>query len=361
MTDRIKDLPIKGRGAVSNPTGRFEPTTRERVEDGWARPEDEEETPRPPTIVTVDSTRTIIARNESPDVGFDRSINAYRGCEHGCVYCFARPSHSYLGMSPGLDFETRILVKPEAAKLLDDELRKKGYDVAPIAMGTNTDPYQPLEREHRITRGVLEVLQAFRHPFTIVTKNHLVTRDIDILGPMAEANLCRVALSVTTLDRDLARRMEPRASTPAKRIEAIRLLAEAGVPTGVMAAPMIPALNDAEMERILEAGAEAGARFASCIPVRLPHEIKDLMAEWLEAHVPLKAKHVLSLIQNIRGGKLNDPRFGSRMTGEGPYAEALALRFKLARKRYGLDKGVPKLDCTSFQPPLKAGRQLSLF
>jgi DNA repair photolyase len=360
MAPFLPDRPIKGRGAVSNPTGRFEPATRERVDDGWQRPEDEDEPPRLQTTVRVDATRTIIARNDSPDIGFDRSINAYRGCEHGCVYCFARPTHGYFGLSSGLDFETKIFIKPEASKLLAAELRRKGYAPAPIAMGTNTDPYQPLEREHRITRGILEVLQAFKHPFTIVTKNHMVTRDLDILGPMAAENLCRVGLSVTTLDRELARTMEPRASTPAKRIEAIRLLAEAGVQAGVMAAPMIPALNDSELERILEAAAAAGASWAAHTVIRLPWEIKDLMREWLETHVPLKAKHVLSLIQGMRGGRLNDPNFGSRMSGEGAYAEALSLRARLAKKRLGLDRELPPLDCSKFKPPLQAGDQLSL-
>ena len=364
MDHPVADRPLKGRGAVTNPTGRFEPSTRQRVHDGWERPDDDD-LPPPKTEIQVDATRTIIARNESPDIPFDRSINAYRGCEHGCVYCFARPSHAYLGLSPGLDFETKILIKPVAARLLDGELRRKGYRAAPIAMGTNTDPYQPLEREHRITRGVLEVLQAFRHPFTIITKNHLVTRDLDILGPMGKANLCRVGLSVTTLERDLARKMESRASTPAKRIEAIRLLAEAGVPTGVMAAPMIPALNDMELEKILETAAAAGATWAAHTVLRLPYEIKDLMREWLEAHAPLKANHVLSLVRDIRGGKLNDPNFGARMRGEGAYAEALSLRFKLAAKRLGLNRdpmrNTPPLDCSQFAPPPKAGDQLALF
>jgi DNA repair photolyase len=360
MVSSLSDRPRKGRGAVSNPTGRFEPATRERVDDGWPQTEDGEEPPRIETTVHIDETRTILARNDSPDIGFDRSINAYRGCEHGCVYCFARPSHGYFGLSSGLDFETKIFIKPDAARLLSAELRRKGYSVAPIAMGTNTDPYQPLEREHRITRSVLEVLQAFRHPFTIVTKNHLVTRDLDILGPMAAENLCRVGLSVTTLDRELARRMEPRASTPAKRIEAIRLLAEAGVEAGVMAAPMIPALNDMELEKILEAAAAAGASWAAHTLIRLPWEIKDLMREWLETHAPLKARHVMSLIQDMRDGRLNDPNFGSRMSGKGAYAEALALRMRLARKRLGLDRELPDLDCSKFRPPPQAGDQLSL-
>ncbi|MBM3536018.1 MAG: PA0069 family radical SAM protein [Alphaproteobacteria bacterium] len=354
----IPDKPQKGRGAVSNPVGRYEPASRQRIDDGWER-RDDDELPPPQTQVRVDATRTILARNDSPDIGFDRSINAYRGCEHGCVYCFARPTHAYFGLSSGLDFETKIFIKPEAPRLLDQELRRKGYDVAPIAMGTNTDPYQPLEREHRITRGILEVLRDYRHPFTIITKSHLVTRDLDILGPMAKENLCRVGLSVTTLDRDLARKMEPRASTPSRRIEAIRLLAEAGVEAGVMAAPMIPALNDMELEKILEAAAAAGARWAGHTILRLPYEIKDLMREWLEAHAPLKAKHVLSLVREMRGDKLNDPNFGSRMRGEGAYAEALGLRFRLAVKRLGLDRDLAPLDCTKFAKPARAGDQLA--
>ncbi len=272
---------LKGRGARSNSSSRYDMEKRVRFDDGWSR--DDEEPPPLKTEIIRDTTRTIIARNDSPDISFDRSINPYRGCEHGCIYCFARPTHAYLGLSPGLDFESKLLVKPDAAKLLDAELRKPSYRVATIAMGTNTDPYQPIERDLRITRSILEVLAAFKHPVGIVTKSAAITRDIDILGPMAKEGLAKVALSITTLDRKLARSMEPRAATPARRLETIRALADAGIPVAVMAAPMIPALNDDEMEAILAAAAEAGATQAGYTLLRLPLEIKDLFREWLES------------------------------------------------------------------------------
>ena len=361
MTDRIKDLPIKGRGAVSNPTGRFEPTTRERVEDGWARPEDEEETPRPPTVVTVDSTRTIIARNESPDVGFDRSINAYRGCEHGCVYCFARPSHAYLGMSPGVDFESRLFAKPNAAALLAKELSAPGYVPKVIAMGTNTDPYQPLEKKMRITRQILEVLRDFRHPVAIVTKSPLILRDLDILSDMASMGLAKAALSITTLDRKLARAMEPRAGTPTRRLQAIQGLSDAGVPAGVMFAPAIPALNDHEMEAVLSAAAGHGARSAGYVLLRLPLEIKDLFREWLEVNTPDRAKHVMTLVRQMRGGKDYDANWNTRMKGTGPYAEVMARRFHMAVKRQGLNRPSAPLAVHKFKRPARLGDQLALF
>jgi DNA repair photolyase len=350
----------KGRGALSNAVGRFEPERREAFDDGWGGAD---EAPVPlETRLIVDSTKTIIARNTSPDVGFDRSINPYRGCEHGCVYCFARPTHAYLGLSPGLDFESRIFVKPDAARLLAGELSKPGYVCRPIAMGTNTDPYQPTERKLAITRGILEVLQAADHPVCIVTKSALIQRDIDILAAMAKKRLATVSLSVTTLDRGLARTLEPRAATPERRLQTIRALAEAGIPTGVLAAPMIPALNDAELEAILAACREAGATTAGYVALRLPHELKTLFREWLQAHVPGKAKHVMSLVTEMHGGKAYDAQWGRRQTGTGRYAEVLRIRFELASKRLGFRQrgNIAKLDTTLFRKPARAGEQLSL-
>ena len=363
MVDPLPAQPRKGRGAISNPTGRFETATRQAVDDGWARvagDEGEDDTPPLQTTVIVDSTKSIIARNDSPDIAFDQSINPYRGCEHGCIYCFARPTHGYFGLSTGLDFETKIFAKPEAARLLEAELRQPKYVPSPIAMGTNTDPYQPLERQWKITRSILEVLATYNHPFSIVTKSALVLRDLDLIQPMAAKNLARVFLSVTTLDRHLANKMEPRASTPTRRLAAIKALSEAGVPTGVMAAPMIPALNDGEMEAILTAAREAGAISAGYTLLRLPHEIKDLFQEWLQTHAPLKAKHVLSLIRGVRGGRLNDPNFGSRQRGEGPYADLLAKRFRLACERLGFNRHDWHADTSQFRRPPKAGDQLRL-
>jgi len=359
--ETLPDQPVKGRGAVSNRVSRYFTEERARESDGWDSPEDDDLPPLR-TTVTIDATKTIIARNQSPDIAFDRSINPYRGCEHGCIYCFARPTHAYLGLSPGLDFESRLLVKPEAAKLLDAELRKPGYKPGVIAMGTNTDPYQPIEREYRITRGILEVLRDFNHPVGIVTKSALIQRDIDILAPMAEKRLAHAFVSISTLDRDLARKMDPRAPTPPRRLETIRALAGAGIPVGVMSAPMIPALNDQEMERVLEAAVEAGATAASYTILRLPLEIKDLFTEWLEAHAPGRAQHVLDLIRDVRGGELYNSTWGKRMRGEGPYAELLRRRFQLARKRLGLDayKARWDLDLSLFSPPPKTGDQLSL-
>ena len=367
MDERLPDLPRKGRGAVSNPTGRYEPARYERVDDGWGAGAGHatelglEDDPLPlRTTVTLDASRTAIVRNQSPDIPFDRSVNPYRGCEHGCIYCFARPTHAFLGLSPGLDFESRLLAKPDAPQLLAEELRKPGYAVEPLALGTNTDPYQPIEREYKITRGILEVLRDFNHPVCITTKSALVTRDLDILGPMAAKGLARVALSVTTLDPALARVMEPRAPRPGRRLEAIRALAQASVPTAVFTAPIIPAINDAEMERVLEAATVAGATSAGYVLLRLPLEIKDLFREWLAAHFPDRANHVLSLIREMRGGRLNDPNFGSRFSGQGPYAEMIRRRFRLACKRLGLTRGSWSLDCSLFKPPPKAGDQLSL-
>jgi DNA repair photolyase len=351
-------LERKGRGAVSNEVGRFERFTSEALDDGWGSLD--EPPPLLRTTVTRDATRSIIARNSSPDIGFDRSINPYRGCEHGCIYCFARPTHAFLGLSPGQDFESRLFAKPEAARLLEAELRAPGYRCRVMAMGTNTDPYQPIEREWQVTRQVLEVLHAFRHPVGIVTKSHLIARDIDILAPMAEARLARAGISVTTLDRKLARKMEPRAPTPEKRLETIRRLSEAGIPVTVMAAPMIPGLNDHEIEAIAEAAAEAGATDIGYVLLRMPLEIKDLFREWLEAHVPDRAGRVISLMRDMRGGKDYDARWGERMTGKGPLAELIGERVQKARARFGLDRKLPPLDTRQFRPPPKEGDQLQL-
>ena len=359
--DRLPDRPRKGRGAVGNADGRYEPTRREAIDDGWGAAEDDPPPLR--TTVTIDATRTIIARNQSPDVPFDRSINPYRGCEHGCVYCFARPTHAWLGLSPGLDFESRLFAKPDAPELLARELARPGYQPAVMALGTNTDPYQPIEREHRITRRILEVLAACNHPVGIVTKSALVARDIDILAPMAARRLARVYLSVTTLDSGLARRLEPRAPTPARRLETMRLLAAAGIPVGVMVAPVIPALTDHEIERILEAAAAAGATSGGHVLLRLPLEIKELFQDWLAAHAPLKARRVLDLVRQTRGGELYQSAWGTRMTGTGPYAESIARRFDLAVKRCGLDGRNRDFDTSLFRPPPpppKDDRQLTL-
>jgi DNA repair photolyase len=352
--------PRKGRGAASNDSGRFEAEKRVRFDDGWGSGDIE---PAPlSTTLTIDSTRTIIARNDSPDIGFDRSINPYRGCEHGCIYCYARPSHAYLGLSPGLDFESRLFYKPNAAVLLRAELSKKGYSCRPIALGSNTDPYQPVERRLAITRSILEVLRDFRHPVTIVTKSALIQRDIDILKEMAKSRLAIVTVSVTTLDRSLARRMEPRASTPERRLETIAALTAAGIPTGVLTAPMIPALNDNELEQILERAKAAGAISAGYVLLRLPLELKPLFKEWLEEHFPAKAAHVLSLVAQTHGGRIYDSTWSKRMTGTGPYADMLRLRFDRACRRLGFDaRSTRPLETTLFRSPLQKGDQLALF
>jgi DNA repair photolyase len=340
-----------GRGALSNASSRFDDEKKIRTTDGW---DVEDELPPLRTTLTRDATRTILARNTSPDVPFDRSINPYRGCEHGCIYCFARPTHAYLGLSPGLDFETRILFKPDAAKLLVAELASPKYRCDVVAMGTNTDPYQPVERDLKITRSILKVLSEFNNPVGIVTKNHLITRDIDILADMARRNLAEVFLSVTTLDKTLARDMEPRASAPHRRLEAIRALSAAGIPTGVMTAPMIPGLNDHEMEAILEAATEAGATRAGFTVLRLPLEIKDLFDEWLRANRPDRAEKVLSLVRQLRGGALYQAEFGLRMKGEGPIAQLLGARFQAAVKRLGLNRTRYRLDTMRFAVPESA-------
>ena len=361
VIDRLAPNPAKGRGAVSNRTGRFEKHTGQAIHDGWVRNEELLSPPKLQTTLTKDTTKTIIARNTSPDVPFDRSINPYRGCEHGCVYCFARPTHAYLGLSPGLDFETKLLYKPEAARLLERELRKSSYQCKTMAMGTNTDPYQPVEKTLRLTRGILEVLSAFNHPVGIVTKSALVLRDLDILGPMAEKGLAQVCVSVTTLDHRLANTLEPRASTPTKRLAAIRILADAGVPCGVMAAPVIPALNDHELESILTAAHDAGATLASYILLRLPLEIAGIFKEWLETHEPNKAKYVMSLLANTRGGKVYQSEFGTRMKGTGEYAALLKNRFELMCNRLGYNDQRFELDTSQFCAALQKDGQLALF
>ena len=348
----------RGRGATFNPDARYEPHRREDFNDGWDLLE---EPPPLNTEVTIEKPRAIITKNDLPDISFDRSINPYRGCEHGCVYCFARPTHAYQGLSPGIDFETKLFAKPNAPELLEKELAKPGYKAAVIAMGTNTDPYQPIERKFRITRGILEVLSRTNHPVGIVTKSHLITRDIDILAPMADRALAKAAVSITTLDPRLARRMEPRAPTPKKRLDTIRQLAEAGIPVAVMVAPIIPAITDHEIEDILQAAYAAGARSAGYVLLRLPHEIKDLMHGWLGEHYPDKLKHVFSLLEDARGGKAYDSRWGKRMTGVGPYAWMIGRRFETAADRLGFNKQRRPLRTDLFSPPKPHAAQLALF
>ncbi len=347
----------RGRGAGLNPGGRFEPSSRESIDDGWQSLED-----LPPfrTEVQIEKARTAITRNTSPDIPFDRSINPYRGCEHGCIYCFARPTHAYMGLSAGLDFEAKLFAKPDAPKLLERELAKPGYEPKVIAIGTNTDPYQPIEKEWRIMRQILEVLNRANHPVSIVTKSAMVLRDLDILGALAAKNLVRVSLSVTTLDRKLARTMEPRASTPTRRLEAIRALSEAGIPTSVMLAPMIPALNDHELERILDSAKAAGALEAGYVMLRLPLEVSPLFRDWLLQNYPDRYRHVMSLVREMRGGKDYDADFGKRMKGAGPYAWQISRRFEMATKRLGLTRRSIRLRNDLFVPPDGSGVQLSL-
>jgi DNA repair photolyase len=348
----------RGRGAHSNASGRYEPLARVAFDDGWEKIED-----LPPfkTTVTADATRKIITRNDSPDISFDRSINPYRGCEHGCVYCFARPTHAYLGLSPGLDFESKLFMKPNAPELLERELSAPGYVPKVIAIGTNTDPYQPIERRHQIMRRILEVLERAGHPVGIVTKSGLVLRDLDILARMAKRDLVKVAISVTTLDAKLARTMEPRASTPPRRLEALRQLVKAGVPASTLVAPVIPALNDAEIERILDAVAETGVRQAGYVLLRLPLEVRDLFREWLVANFPDRYRHVFKLIRDMRGGKDYDSTFGTRMTGKGPIAWMIGRRFEVACERLGFNVTSVKTTTEHFRPPLPSAQQLSLF
>ena len=351
------------RGALSQIQGRFETEAREAFDDGWQR-EDEPLAPLA-TTVTVERARTIIARNDSPDIPFDQSINPYRGCEHGCIYCYARPSHAYLELSPGLDFETKLFAKTTAAELLRDELAKPGYAVSPIALGANTDCYQPAERRYGITRQIIEVLAECDHPLTIVTKSALVERDLDLLGPMAKKNLAKVFVSIGTLDRVLARRLEPRAASPQRRLDVLKALSQSGVPCGVMVAALIPALNDKTLEHVLEEASKAGAQEAAYVILRLPNELKDIFKEWLATHYPERADHVISIVRQMRGGKDNDPRFGERMRGTGNFAELISKRFAIACRRFGLNghgggRRLPELDCTRFVAPSPAG-QMKLF
>jgi DNA repair photolyase len=347
----------RGRGAKINPSGRFESLQEELVDDGW---DSLAELPRLKTEIFTETPKTIITRNQSPDISFDRSINPYRGCEHGCVYCYARPAHSYMGLSPGLDFESKLFIKPNAAALLRGELTATNYVPKTIALGANTDPYQPIERTYRITRSVIEVLAEFKHPFGIVTKSYSVTRDIDLLKPLAALGLVKVAISITTLDPKLARAMEPRASTPAKRLAAIEELSKAGIPCVVMIGPIIPGLNDHEIDAILKAAYAAGAREAGYTMLRLPHEVKDIFKDWLEKAYPDRANKVMSLVKSVRGGDENDPNFGTRMTGSGPYAWTIGRRFQLAAQRLGLNAKRVKLRDDLFERPPQVGEQLAL-
>lgn len=363
----MPSLARKGRGAGENPAVRFERTSREAFDDGWRTLEDAfADLPPLATTLTRDSARSALAYNSSPDIGFDRAVNPYRGCEHGCIYCYARPTHAYLGLSPGLDFETQLLFKPDVAALLEKEISKPGYVPKPIALGSNTDPYQPVERTLKLTRSVLEVLDRYNHPVTIVTKSAGVVRDLDILERMAARNLVQVFISVTTLDNKLARIMEPRAAAPQRRLAAIADLARAGVPVGVFASPMIPGINDAELERILDAAAVHGATRAAYVLLRLPLEIAQLFEDWLRRHYPERAARVMALVRETRGGRLYDSRFGIRQSGTGVYADMLAQRFAIALKRLGLDRrmGGTGLDCAQFRVPQAAAakeEQLALF
>lgn len=349
--------PIKGRGALSSPPGRFETSTLEAVDDGWERE------PAPDSVATQvlpEPARSIITRNESPDIGFSQSINPYRGCEHGCIYCFARPSHAYVGLSPGLDFETRIFYKADAARLLDEELARPRYVPSPIMLGANTDPYQPLEKRLRVTRSLLEIMLRTRHPVTVVTKGVLIERDLDLLAALACERLCGVMVSIPTLDAKLKRTLEPRAASPGARLAVLRALAQAGVPAGVLIAPVIPAMTDHEIEQIVGACADAGARCAAYVVLRLPHEVKDLFREWLSAHHPDRARHVMSRVHSIRAGRDNDPCFGSRMSGHGVDAALLKQRFLAACRRAGLDSRIGfDLDSSQFRRP-GAGGQITL-
>lgn len=356
----MRDTPIKGRGSVSNRTSRFEEFQRISFDDEWttSQPDD---TLRPATTVTVETAKSIISRNESPDIPFDRSINPYRGCEHGCIYCYARPTHAYLNHSPGLDFETKLYAKTNAAELLRKALSSPSYTPKLIALGANTDPYQPVERRLRITASILDVLDEFNHPVAITTKSASITRDIDLLARMAERKLVRVFMSIGTLDRDIARTLEPRASTPGARLEALRRLSGAGVPSGVIVAPVIPALTDHDMEKVLFSAKDAGAMSAAYVLLRLPLEIADLFQEWLAAHHPLKEAHVMNLLKQMRGGRVYDSDFRTRMQGAGIFAELLEQRFRKACAKAGLNRVRPVLDTSLFRRPSVETRQLQLF
>ena len=350
-----KDDPRYLRGARSFVQGRFESVAREAFDDGWTP--DEPDSRGLQTSVTIEKARSIISHNDSPDVGFSQSINPYRGCEHGCVYCYARPSHAYLELSPGLDFETKLFAKTNAAELLREALAKPGYQPSPIALGANTDCYQPIERKHRITRQILEVLAECEHPVTIVTKSALVERDLDLLGPMAGKNLAKVFVSIGTLERELARKLEPRAASPQRRLDVLKKLSESKIPCGVMIAALIPALNDGTLEQVLEAAAAAGASEAAYVILRLPHELKSVFKEWLAEHTPQRAEHVMSIVRQMRGGRENDPRFGERMSGTGNHAELIEKRFAIACRRLGINRReAPDLDCTRFRPPSPGGQ-----
>ena len=360
MTNRRPDSPIRGRGAVTNRSSRF---------DSWSRVPDLEQEAYDPaefapgplkTELREDPARSIISRNQSPDIPFEQSINPFKGCEHGCVYCYARPTHAYLGLSAGLDFETKLFYKANAAQLLTEELSKPGYRPSPIALGANTDPYQPIEKRLQTTRSLLQVLSEFNHPLTIVTKSALVERDLDILAPMASLGLVRVYFSIATLDQEIARRMEPRAAAPARRLEAIQRVTTAGVPAGVLVAPVVPALTDKDIEAVLEAAAAAGASDAGYVLLRLPREVRDLFVEWLEQHYPLRAKHVMSLLQQMREGKDNDPEFGTRMRGTGLFADLIRRRFESAARRLHLNSKRSALDCRLFRVPAPTTGQLQL-
>ncbi len=349
---------IKGRGTSSKVDGRFLDHRRHAVDDGWAQePADESVA----TEIFREKARTIISRNQSPDIPFETSINPYRGCEHGCVYCYARPTHAYLDLSPGIDFETKIFAKTNAVELLRAELGKPRYVCKPIAMGTNTDPYQPIERKLRITRDIIQLLHDCRHPLSIVTKSWLIERDMDLLQPMSEKGLCRVFLSITSLDHELARRLEPRAAAPARRLQAIKTLAGAGIPVGVLFAPVIPFINDAEMETVLEQAGEAGADTAGYVMLRLPNEVKQLFREWMELHEPGKTEHVFSIIRDLRAGRENDPEYFSRMRGKGVFADLIRGRFQNACKKFQLNNNRGELNTGIFKPPVTAGAQQSLF
>ncbi len=359
-TGKLRSLPQleRGRGARINPPVRFERTSSEFVDDGW---DSLAEIPALKTEVFTETPKTIITRNDSPDISFDRSINPYRGCEHGCVYCYARPSHAYMGLSPGRDFESKLFVKPNAAALLREELTATNYKPSTIALGANTDCYQPIERQHRITRGVLETLLEFKHPVGIVTKSALVLRDLDLLKALADQGLTKVAISITTLDGQIARGMEPRASTPMKRLAALEILAKAGIPTVVMMGPVIPGLNDSEIESILKAARNSGAREAGYTMLRLPHEVKEIFKDWLLKEHPDRAARVMSLIRDVRGGKESDPQFGTRMVGSGAYAWQIGRRFQLSAQKLGLNATRLKLRDDLFTVPPKAGEQMKLF
>jgi DNA repair photolyase len=361
MTRTSSILPgqrLRARGADSNRAGRFEGTGREVFDDGWDLPEEERLVA---TEVRVERPRSALSYNRSPDLPFDRSINPYRGCEHGCIYCYARPTHAFLNLSPGLDFETRLIARPGIAEVLEAELRRPSYRVAPIAIGTNTDPYQPVERDHEIMREVLLVLSAFRHPVWITTRGTTIERDIDLIAPMAAQGLASASISVTTLDAELARKMEPRAPAPHRRLQIIERLARTGIPVRIQISPLIPALTDHELETVMQAGRDAGATAANSIPLRLPLEVSGLFREWLEATVPDRAARVMGRVRELHGGRDYDPDFGTRMRGQGLWAELIHRRADVARKRLGLNEGLPALRCDLFAPPPRQGDQLTLF